>query len=100
MVTGEPEDPSVPQRIRQAIRLIPALAEVPVLSAWWGIPLMTPDGRPVVGKVMEGLYVATGHGGQGVILGGGTGALIASLVLGERRPFDPAPYLPTRFGRP
>jgi glycine/D-amino acid oxidase-like deaminating enzyme len=98
VVTSEPEDPAVPQRIlREAIRLIPALSEASVVSAWWGIRPMTPDGRPIVGQLANGLYVATGHGGQGVILGGGTGALVASMVLGERPPFDPTPYAPDRF---
>jgi D-amino-acid dehydrogenase len=41
--------------------------------------------------------VASGHGSQGVILGGGTAGLVASLVTGARPPFDPAPFLPERF---
>jgi glycine/D-amino acid oxidase-like deaminating enzyme len=98
VITSEPEDPMVPQRIlREAIRLIPTLAEAEVRSAWWGIRPMTPDGRPIVGKLRDGLFVATGHGGQGVILGGGTAALVASMVLGEQPPFDAAPYLADRF---
>jgi D-amino-acid dehydrogenase len=51
-----------------------------------------------VGQLRDGLFVATGHGGQGVILGGGTARLIASLVLGERPAFDPEPFSPQRFG--
>jgi glycine/D-amino acid oxidase-like deaminating enzyme len=99
VVTAEPEDPQVPRRIiREAIRLVPSLEEAEVRSAWWGIRPMTPDGRPIVGRVRDGLHVATGHGGQGVILGGGTGRLIASMVLGEPAPFDPSPYDPGRFG--
>jgi D-hydroxyproline dehydrogenase subunit beta len=98
VVTSEPEDPAVPQRIlREAIRLLPGMADAPVVSAWWGIRPMTPDGRPIVGKLRDGLWLATGHGGQGVILGGGTGALVASMVLGEEPPFDPEPYAPDRF---
>jgi glycine/D-amino acid oxidase-like deaminating enzyme len=98
VVTGEPEDATVPQRIlRAAIQLVPDLAEATVLSAWWGIRPMTPDGRPVVGQLREGLFVASGHGGQGVILGGGTARLVASMVLGERAPFDPEPFSPGRF---
>jgi D-hydroxyproline dehydrogenase subunit beta len=98
-VTSEPEDPAVPQRIlREAIRLVPSLADASVVSAWWGIRPMTPDGRPIVGRLREGLWVATGHGGQGVILGGGTARLIASAVLEEAQPFDPEPFSPSRFG--
>jgi glycine/D-amino acid oxidase-like deaminating enzyme len=98
VITSEPEDPDVPRRIlREAIRLIPSLSDAAVVSSWWGIRPMTPDGVPIVGRLMDGLYVATGHGGQGVILGGGTGALIASMVLGDKPPFDPAPYGGGRF---
>jgi D-hydroxyproline dehydrogenase subunit beta len=97
-VTSEPEDPSVPALIaRRAVELLPGLAGAPVLASWSGVRPMSPDGRPVVGSVAEGLVVATGHGSQGVILGGGTGELVASVVLGEDPPFDPAPFLPGRF---
>jgi glycine/D-amino acid oxidase-like deaminating enzyme len=101
VITVEPEDPTVPPRIlRAAIQLVPGLAEAAFLSAWWGIRPMTPDGRPVVGQVRDGLFVATGHGGQGVILGGGTARLVASMVLGEQAPFDPQPFAPGRFRGP
>ena len=97
-VTPEPEDPGVPgEIIRRAAALLPAVARAPVLSAWWGVRPMTPDGRPAVGFVRPGLLVATGHGSQGVILGGGTGALVASLVAGGDAPFDPAPFRPERL---
>jgi glycine/D-amino acid oxidase-like deaminating enzyme len=59
---------------------------------------MTPDERPVVGRVADGLSVATGHGSEGVILGAGTGQLIAAQLLGLDPPFDPAPFDPRRFG--
>jgi len=71
-----------------------------VLSAWWGLRPMTPDGRPVVGQVAPGVIVAAGHGGQGVILGGGTGRLVASLVTGSEPPFDGSSFDPARFSRP
>lgn len=97
-VTAEPEDPSVPALIaRRAIELLPGLADHPVLASWSGVRPMSPDGRPLVGAVRQGLVVATGHGSQGVILGGGTGVLVASLVLGEEPPFDAAAFTPDRF---
>jgi glycine/D-amino acid oxidase-like deaminating enzyme len=98
VVTHEPEDPDVPRQIlRRAFRLLPALADAAVLGAWWGIRPMTPDGRPLVGRLGDGLVVATGHGSQGVILGGATGALAASMALAEEPPFDAQPFDPTRF---
>ena len=99
-ITPEPEDPSVPRRqLAAAIRLVPSLADARVLSTWWGLRPITPDERPVVGHVRDGLVVATGHGSEGVILGAGTAKLVTSIVLGGSPPFDATPFDPFRFDR-
>jgi glycine/D-amino acid oxidase-like deaminating enzyme len=97
-ITPEPEDPSVPQRqLQAAIRLVPALADARVLSSWWGVRPIAPDERPMIGKVRDGLVVATGHGSEGFILGAGTGELVAATILGGEPPFDATPFDPFRF---
>ena len=58
---------------------------------------ITPDERPFVGTVRDGLVVATGHGSEGVILGAGTAQLVTSIVLGGTPPFDASPFDPFRF---
>ena len=98
VITPEAEEPGVPARIvTGAIQLVPALASATIRSAWWGIRPLTPDDRPVVGRVAEGLSVAAGHGSEGVILGAGTGQLVAAQLLGGGLPFDPEPFEPGRF---
>jgi D-hydroxyproline dehydrogenase subunit beta len=98
-LTPEPEDPSVPQRIlTDALRVVPRLAEAPMVSSWWGLRPMTPDERPLIGRVRDGLVVATGHGSEGVINGAGTAQLVATIVAGEEPPFVPTPFDPFRFG--
>ena len=82
-----------------AIQLVPALGRATLLSSWWGVRPLSPDERPFVGAVREGLMVATGHGSEGVILGSGTAQLLAALLAGEVPPFDPAPFDPLRFDR-
>ncbi len=59
---------------------------------------MTPDGRPIVGEVRPGMIVAAGHGSLGVILGGGTARLVASMITRRPGPFDAGPFDPLRFG--
>ena len=99
VLTPEAEEPGVPATIvRGAIRLVPSLAEARVRSGWWGIRPMTPDERPFVGRLTDGLSVAAGHGWEGVILGAGTGQLITSILLGHDVPFDPEPFDPGRLG--
>jgi glycine/D-amino acid oxidase-like deaminating enzyme len=98
VITPEAEEPGVPARIvRGAIRMVPALADAEVRSAWWGIRPLTPDERPVVGRVADGLSIAAGHGSEGVILGAGTGQLVVAQLLGVDAPFDPEPFDPGRF---
>jgi D-hydroxyproline dehydrogenase subunit beta len=97
-VTPEPSDPEVPRRqVAEAIELIPALADATIRSAWWGIRPMSPDDRPIIGLVKDGLVVATGHGSEGVLQAGGTAKLVASIVRDEPAPFDPSAFDPARF---
>jgi D-hydroxyproline dehydrogenase subunit beta len=100
MVRPEAEDPDAPSRIAaRAIRLAPALANLTVRGTRWGIRPMSPDGRPLVGWLADGLFAATGHGPEGVLLGGGTAALAGSLIANEGPPFDPTPFDPLRFSQ-
>ena len=59
---------------------------------------MSPDDRPMIGRLSDGLIIATGHGSEGVITGYGTAELVRSIVMGEPPPFDPSPFDPLRFG--
>jgi glycine/D-amino acid oxidase-like deaminating enzyme len=108
ILTGTSREPSfaadaydleVPRIVAaQAARLVPSLADAPVLSTWSGVRPVSPDERPLIGWAGEGLFVATGHGSEGVILGAGSAELAAALVVGAEPPFDPAPFDPMRFG--
>lgn len=97
-VTPEPDSADVVvDLLRAAARLVPSLGDAQVLSSGWGIRPLSADDLPIVGSVRDGLIVATGHGSEGVILGGGTAGLVASIVLGTEPPYDPAPFDPHRF---
>lgn len=95
---AEPLDLDVPRIVAaQASRLVPALADAAVLATWSGVRPVSPDERPMLGWVRDGLFVATGHGSEGVILGAGSAEQAAALILGSEPPFDPAPFDPGRF---
>jgi glycine/D-amino acid oxidase-like deaminating enzyme len=95
---SEPDDERAPRRIvERAIAVAPRLAGAPIRAVRWGIRPMSPDGRPLVGWVRDGLFAATGHGAEGVLFGGGTAVLAAALITGAAPPFDPAAFDPLRF---
>jgi glycine/D-amino acid oxidase-like deaminating enzyme len=95
---AEPDDEDAPRRIlERALGAVPALAGATIRGIRWGIRPMSPDGRPLVGWLREGLLAATGHGPEGILLGGGTGVLAAALVTGGELPFDAAAFDPLRF---
>lgn len=97
-LTPEPETATVVRRLlSEAIALMPALAGAELRSSWWGVRPLSPDERPFVGAVRDGLHVATGHGSEGVILGAGTAELVAAQLAGDDPPFDPTPFDPLRF---
>jgi glycine/D-amino acid oxidase-like deaminating enzyme len=97
-LTWEPVGLDMPRAVAAAaIRLVPELGDASVLATWSGIRPMSPDERPLVGWLRPGLFVCTGHGSEGVILGGGTAEMASALILGRTPVIDPAPFDPGRF---
>ncbi|MCP3780145.1 FAD-binding oxidoreductase [Paenibacillus sp. MZ03-122A] len=86
---------------RRAIRFFPALANVPLMRAYTGLRPWTPDHLPIVSAVDEvpGLYIASGHEGDGISLAAVTGKLVTEMVRGESTciPVEPLRY--DRFGK-
>jgi glycine oxidase len=79
--------------------LCPALRGVEALRSWAGLRPMTPDGLPILGgePLTEGLWYATGHGRNGILLAAISGLLIAQLVCGAQPGEYLRPMRPERF---
>lgn len=82
-----------------ATALCPALAGLEVRRTWAGLRPVTPDGLPIVGQEpgCEGLWYATGHGRNGILLAAITGLLLAQLINGEPPEEDLRAMRPERF---
>lgn len=84
----------------EALRVAPGLAGATIAEVRVGLRPGTPDHLPILGAVpaFEGIYLATGHGANGLQLGPLSGQLVAEQALGG--PADPglAPFAITRFG--
>lgn len=79
--------------------LCPALASAAVERTWAGLRPVTPDGLPIIGAEprLPGLWYATGHGRNGILLAGITGVIVAQLLAGEPTVEEIDAYAPTRF---
>ncbi|MBI4469181.1 MAG: FAD-binding oxidoreductase [Acidobacteria bacterium] len=79
-----------------------AHAEVNPRRCWAGLYEVTPDHHAILGKVpgIEGLYLANGFSGHGVMHSPATGRILAELILGASRPWIDATQLGLeRFSR-
>ena len=95
---GRVTDAGVREIVAAAQRLLPHLPAVPTRT-WAGLRPITPDGRPIVGPDpdVRGLWYATGHGRNGVLLAGLTGEIIGDLVSTGTTEVEIASLAPERF---
>jgi glycine oxidase len=79
--------------------LCPGLIRTKLRRSWAGLRPMTPDGLPVIGPDpdLPGLWYATGHGRNGILLAGLTGRIMAQLINGQQPNQDLRPFTPSRF---
>jgi D-amino-acid dehydrogenase len=99
---ARPDAPPTPVQLERAepvARALLPLAERVDGMPWMGVRPTMPDMLPIIGRApgQEDLWLAFGHGHQGLTLGPTTGRLIAEMMAGETPFVDPTPYSPARF---
>jgi glycine oxidase len=84
-----------------ALETAPSIRELSFFEAWAGLRPRAEDERPVLGASEEvrGLYYATGHYRNGILLAPLTGKLIAGLIVDGRPSPLLEPFTPERFRR-
>jgi len=82
-----------------AVEIAPRLAGAPVVETWSNFRPATPDGEPILGPgPAEGLFYATGHYRNGILLAPITADAVSSAVLGRPPPLDLSPFSAARLG--
>ena len=96
---AEVTDAGVAEIREAAVGLCPSLGGLKVSRTWAGLRPGTPDGLPIIGPEpgTEGLWYATGHGRNGVLLAGVTGVMIQQMMAGEASLATAGAFRPERF---
>jgi glycine oxidase len=85
--------------LSNALEISPHVADMPLIDSWAGLRPRSPDNLPVLGPYAEigGLFYATGHYRNGILLTPLTGELLAEAIT--ERTISPlmAPFSPNRF---
>jgi glycine oxidase len=86
---------AVYELLRDAIELVPGVSELVIDELSAGLRPGTPDNAPVIGAgALRGLFWATGHHRNGVLLAPITAELVVAAINGEA---PPAAFSPERF---
>jgi glycine oxidase len=87
------------QIIANAHEISPKILNLPIVDTWSGLRPRAPDGLPVLGPCgeIDGLFYATGHYRNGILLAPVTGELIAEAVVTGRVSPLLAAFSPNRF---
>jgi len=70
----------------EARRLAPGIGNLNVIRSFSGLRPASPDGLPLLGPVpdLDGLFLATGHEGDGIALAPMTGEIVAAGFLARQ----------------
>lgn len=93
-----------PEGVRQILdaahELVPELSDAAVADTWAGLRPGTPDGLPILGTTeFKGLFAATGHYRNGILLAPATANRIARLIITGKSEPAMAVFSPERFAR-
>lgn len=84
--------------LRDAWETVPGIYDLPMVETWAGLRPGSRDNAPILGATpLQGLFVAAGHGRNGVLLTPVTAAAMAELVQTGRTPEAIRPFALERF---
>lgn len=86
--------------LQAAWRAVPAIEELPVEETWAGFRPTSRDDAPILGPSrVDGLWLATGHHRNGILLAPVTAQAVAAEILSGEQVEALAPFGPDRFAR-
>ena len=73
--------------LRNALEISPGISALPIIDTWAGLRPCSPDGLPVMGPCgeIDGLFCATGHYRNGILLAPVTGELVSEAIVSSLR---------------
>lgn len=73
--------------LRNVLEISPLISDLPVVDTWAGLRPRAADGLPVLGPCgeIDGLFYATGHYRNGILLAPLTGELISKAIVSSQR---------------
>nr|CRH04693.1 putative Glycine oxidase [Candidatus Magnetococcus massalia] len=78
-----------------ALNMVPLLAQARLSDSWAGLRPATEDGQPLLGQgPLQGLYLATGHYRNGILMTPATADIMAHLIEGKPSPWDITSFQP------
>ncbi len=89
---------AIADMLQVAWRLAPALIDAPLAGSWAGLRPATRDGLPVIGETRApGVWVASGHFRNGILLASITAAVLADALGGRVPRVDISAFSPLRL---
>ena len=82
--------------LRDAHELLPGITELELVECGAGLRPGSPDNAPLVGRLADGRFVATGHYRNGILLTPVTADAVTELLAGGQLPAVMAPFSPDR----
>jgi len=87
------------QVLDTALALVPGLADATVRDTWANFRPFTDDRLPVLGETtVRGLFLATGHFRNGILLSAVTAEVLADVIAGRPPAIDLGPFSAARSG--
>jgi D-amino-acid dehydrogenase len=85
--------------MREALRVMPGLAGARLGEVRVGLRPTSIDDAPILGPLtgIPNVFVATGHGANGLLLGPISGRVMSDLIAGRPPEVDVKPFSPARF---
>jgi glycine oxidase len=82
-----------------ALEICPQIGALPLIASWAGLRPRAADGLPVLGPYaeIEGLFYATGHYRNGILLAPVTGELVAGAIVDKIASTSLSIFSPDRF---
>jgi glycine oxidase len=93
--------PAAQRQLEQGLSsLLPAASGWPPMERWWGFRPCTPDQAPLLGEgPIAGLWLATGHHRNGVLLAAITAELVVGSLITSGGPELEQQLAPFHWGR-